>query len=105
MHIGKKLKMEPQQAQISVYKSPFMQRRGEMAHPVPPRPFYPEAAMLSQPNTETQPPPPVPPFVLEQSLSTKVTARTNSTNSKTADFNNEHHSRERNDVYGHNICL
>ena len=69
MHTGKKLQNGAQQAQTSVYKSPFMQRRGEMAYPVPPRPFYPEAAMLSQPNSETQPPPPAPPFVLEQNSS------------------------------------
>ena len=68
-HWEKSFKMESQQAQTSVYKSLFMQRRGETAHPVPPRPFYPEAAMLSQPNSETQPPPPAPPFVLEQNSS------------------------------------
>ena len=35
----------------------------------------PEAAMLSQPSTETHPPPPVLPFLLAQNLSPKDIAR------------------------------
>jgi len=42
------------------FLSPFLHMRGEM-----------EAAMLPGPRVETRPPPPVPPFLLEQSLSSK----------------------------------
>jgi len=68
----------------STQKQLLSQRNTEMAHPVPPRPFYPEAAMLSQPSTGTRPPPLVQPFLLAQSISSKVIARSNITNP--ADF-------------------
>ena len=52
------------------FLSPFLQRRGEMVHPVPIK-LSPEAAMLPGHRVETHPPPPAPPFLLVQNLSPK----------------------------------
>ena len=54
------------------FVSPFMQKRGGTAHPVPTTGFLqlsPEAAMLPGPRVETRPLPPVPSFLLAQNLS------------------------------------
>ena len=56
------------------FLSTFMQKRREMAHPVLTKGFLqlsPEAAMLPGPSVEACPPPPVPPFLLAQNLSSK----------------------------------
>ena len=53
-----------------------------MAHPVLTKGFLqlsPEAGKLPGPSVETRPPPPVPPFLLAQSLSPKDIARSDIT--------------------------
>ena len=52
-------------------------KRAEMAHPVPTKSFLktsPDTAMLFAPFGYTHPPPPIPPFLLKQNLSSKVIA-------------------------------
>jgi len=70
------------------FLSRFMQRRREMAHPVPTEAYLqpsPEAAMLFAPFRCTHVPPPVPPFLLAQNLSLKDIATSDITSSKSAD--------------------
>ena len=60
--------------QDSYFLSPFMPKTVEMAFPVPTKTFLPrspDTAMLFAPSGCTHPPPPVPPFLLLQSLSPK----------------------------------
>ena len=64
------------------FLSPFVQRRREMAHPVPTKGFLqpsPEAAMLFAPFRCTHPHSPIPPFLLKQNLSPKDIARSDIT--------------------------
>ena len=64
------------------FLSPFMHMKREMAHPGMTKGFVqltPEAAMLPGPRVETRPPPPVPPFLLAQSLSPKDIAGSDNT--------------------------
>ena len=72
------------------FLSPFVHMRREMAHPGMTKGFLqlsPEAAMLPGPRVETRPPPPVPPFLLAQSLSPKDIAGSDITNWKLYDAN------------------
>ena len=62
--------------------SPFVQRKTEIAHPVPTKGFLqqsPEEAMLPGPSVDTRSPPPVPPFLLVQNLGPKDIARSDIT--------------------------
>jgi len=63
------------------FLSLFMHRRREMAHPGLTKGFLqlrPEAAMLPGPRIETNPPPPIPPFLLAQNLCPKDIAEVTS---------------------------
>ena len=56
------------------YLCPFLSRRREMAKLVPNKAFLQPAkatAMCTAPHAETRPPPPIPPFLLAQNLSSK----------------------------------
>ena len=61
------------------YLRPFVAKGREMLKPVPTRAFLQPAkaaAMCTAPGTETRPPPPIPPFLLAQNLSSKRIAPT-----------------------------
>ena len=64
------------------FLSPFMQRRREVAHPVPTKDFLqlnPQATMLPGPSVVTCPLSPIPPFLLAQNQSPKDIARSDIT--------------------------
>jgi len=67
------------------FLSPFVQRRREVAHPVPTKDILqliPQATMLPGPIVEISPPSPIPPFLLAQNLCPKDITRSDITSWK-----------------------